>query len=94
VAALSGWVRHNTAPCCCLVITQLTLFLFAATAYAAANACSPSSPARTRSDGIVRWVKKKTGPAAADMADKAALAAAEKEAEVLVLGYFTETKVR
>lgn len=38
-------------------------------------------------------MKKKTGPAAADMADKAALAAAEKEAEVLVLGYFTETKV-
>jgi hypothetical protein len=45
------------------------------------------------SDGIVRWVKKKTGPAAADMADKAALTAAEKEAEVIVLGYFTEKKV-
>jgi protein disulfide-isomerase A1 len=43
-------------------------------------------------DGIVRWVKKKTGPAAADMADKAALTAAEKEAEVIVLGYFTEKK--
>lgn len=45
------------------------------------------------SDGIVRWVKKKTGPAAADLADKAALTAAEKEAEVIVLGYFTEAKV-
>lgn len=45
------------------------------------------------SDGIIRWVKKKTGPPAADMADKAALTAAEKEAEVLVLGYFTELKV-
>lgn len=45
------------------------------------------------SDGIVRWVKKKTGPPAADMADKAALTAAEKEAEVIVLGYFTEAKV-
>jgi hypothetical protein len=38
-------------------------------------------------------VKKKTGPAAADLADKAALTAAEKEAEVIVLGYFTEAKV-
>jgi hypothetical protein len=45
------------------------------------------------SDGIVRWVKKKTGPAAADIADKTALTAAEKEAEVIVLGYFTEKKV-
>jgi protein disulfide-isomerase A1 len=43
-------------------------------------------------EGIVRWVKKKTGPAAADLADKAALTAAEKEAEVIVLGYFTEAK--
>jgi hypothetical protein len=38
-------------------------------------------------------VKKKTGPAAADLADKAALTGAEKEAEVIVLGYFTEAKV-
>lgn len=45
------------------------------------------------SEGIVRWVKKKSGPAAADLADKAALTAAEKEAEVIVLGYFTEAKV-
>jgi len=37
-------------------------------------------------------VKKKTGPPAADLADKAALTAAEKDAEVIVLGYFTETK--
>ena len=41
----------------------------------------------------MRWVKKKTGPPAADIADKAALTAAEKDAEVIVLGYFTETKV-
>jgi len=43
-------------------------------------------------DGIVKWVKKKTGPAAADLADKAALTAAEKDAEVILLGYFTEAK--
>lgn len=57
------------------------------------STCPLLPPLPHTSDGIVRWVKKKTGPAAADMADKAALAAAEKEAEVLVLGYFTETKV-
>lgn len=45
------------------------------------------------SDGIVRWVKKKTGPAAATIEDKAGLEAAEKESEVLVLGYFKELKV-
>jgi len=46
------------------------------------------------SDGIIRWVKKKTGPPAADVADKAALTAVEKDAEVVILGYFTEFKVR
>jgi hypothetical protein len=48
---------------------------------------------RSTSDGIVRWVKKKTGPAAAEVADKDALAAAEKGAEVLAVGYFKEYKV-
>lgn len=42
----------------------------------------------------MRWVKKKTGPAAATLEDKAALAAAEKDSEVLVLGYFKDFKVR
>jgi hypothetical protein len=46
------------------------------------------------SAGITRWVQKKTGPAAATLADKDALAAAEKGAEVLVLGYFKDFKVR
>jgi hypothetical protein len=39
-------------------------------------------------------VQKKTGPAAATLEDKDALAAAEKGAEVLVLGYFKDFKVR
>lgn len=43
-------------------------------------------------DGIVRWVKKKTGPAAATLESKDALAAAEKESEVLVVGYFKAFK--
>uniref|UniRef100_A0A383VY14 Protein disulfide-isomerase n=1 Tax=Tetradesmus obliquus TaxID=3088 RepID=A0A383VY14_TETOB len=42
--------------------------------------------------GISRWVQKKTGPAAATLADKDALEAAEKGAEVLVLGYFKDFK--
>jgi hypothetical protein len=45
------------------------------------------------SAGITRWVQKKTGPAAATVADKDALTAAEKGAEVLVLGYFKDFKV-
>lgn len=49
--------------------------------------------ARRRSDGITRWVKKKTGPAAATIEDKDGLAKAEKESEVLVLGYFKDFKV-
>jgi hypothetical protein len=40
----------------------------------------------------VRWIKKKTGPAAAPLADKAALDEAEK-AEVIVVAYFKELKV-
>jgi len=43
-------------------------------------------------DGIVRWIKKKTGPAAATLASKDDLAAQEKEAEVLVVGYFKDFK--
>eukprot|EP00775_Hariotina_reticulata_P003132 gene3132-3410_t len=43
-------------------------------------------------DGIVKWLKKKTGPAAATLADKDALATAEKDNEVLVLGYFKDFK--
>lgn len=39
-------------------------------------------------------MQKKTGPAAATLEDKDALAAAEKGAEVLVLGYFKHFKVR
>jgi protein disulfide-isomerase A1 len=44
------------------------------------------------SEGIVRWVKKKTGPAAATIEDKDALTAAEKDAEVIVIGYFKDFK--
>ncbi|KAI8470781.1 MAG: protein disulfide isomerase 1 [Monoraphidium minutum] len=39
-------------------------------------------------EGIVRWIKKKTGPAAVALADKDALAEAEKEHEVVVVAYF------
>lgn len=42
----------------------------------------------------MRWIKKKTGPAAATLADKDALAAAEKEHEVIAVAYFKELKVR
>lgn len=55
--------------------------------------CLAHAPLSPRSDGIVRWVKKKTGPAAADVADKDALTAAEKGAEVLAIGFFKELKV-
>lgn len=44
------------------------------------------------SDGIVRWVKKKTGPAAATIDAKDGLSAAEKESEVIVIGYFKDFK--
>jgi hypothetical protein len=53
----------------------------------------PSLP-KQNSEGIVRWVKKKTGPAAATLADKDALAAAEKEHEIIVVAYYKELKVR
>eukprot|EP00879_Flechtneria_rotunda_P002799 GHRR01003008.1.p1 GENE.GHRR01003008.1~~GHRR01003008.1.p1 ORF type:complete len:358 (+),score=133.02 GHRR01003008.1:179-1252(+) len=43
-------------------------------------------------DGIARWIKKKTGPAAATIEDKDSLAAAEKESEVVVIGYFKDFK--
>lgn len=39
-------------------------------------------------DDIVRWVKKKTGPATTEVADVAALEKAEKENKVFVLGFF------
>ena len=42
----------------------------------------------------MRWIKKKTGPPAAKLADKDALAAAEKASEVLVVAYFKDLKVR
>eukprot|EP00878_Enallax_costatus_P040642 GHUV01046972.1.p1 GENE.GHUV01046972.1~~GHUV01046972.1.p1 ORF type:complete len:251 (-),score=40.12 GHUV01046972.1:287-1039(-) len=44
-------------------------------------------------EGIVRWVKKKTGPAAATIEDKDGLSAAEKDSEVIVIGYFKDFKV-
>jgi protein disulfide-isomerase A1 len=43
-------------------------------------------------DGIVRWVKKKTGPAAVTLASKDDLTEQEKGAEVVVVGYFKELK--
>jgi hypothetical protein len=49
---------------------------------------------RPCSSGISRWVQKKTGPAAATLEDKDALEKAEKGADVLVLGYFKDFKVR
>ncbi len=45
-------------------------------------------------DGIVQWVKKKTGPPATTVEDKDTVKAAEEAAEVLVLGYFKDFKVR
>jgi len=50
------------------------------------------TPKHQNSDGIARWIKKKTGPAAATLADAAALTAAEKDAAVLVVGYFKDLK--
>ena len=41
----------------------------------------------------MRWIKKKTGPAAATLETKDALAALEKENEVVVLGYFKKFEV-
>lgn len=41
----------------------------------------------------MRWIKKKTGPAAEALKDKDALAAAEKEHEVIVVAYFKDLKV-
>lgn len=46
------------------------------------------------SEGITAWVKKKTGPAAVTLGSAAELEKLEKEAEVLVLGYFKALKVR
>jgi protein disulfide-isomerase A1 len=43
-------------------------------------------------EGIIRWIKKKTGPPAETLADKDALAKAEKAHEVLVVAYFKELK--
>ncbi|KIY97413.1 prolyl 4-hydroxylase, beta polypeptide [Monoraphidium neglectum] len=43
-------------------------------------------------DGIVQWVKKKTGPPATKLADKKALEEAEKANPVLFVGYFKELK--
>jgi protein disulfide-isomerase A1 len=40
----------------------------------------------------VRWVKKKTGPPAATLEAKADLDKAEKEGEVVVVGYFKDFK--
>ena len=55
---------------------------------------SARASAAALSEGIVRWIKKKTGPAAEKLADKDALAAAEKAHEVVVVAYFKELKVR
>lgn len=41
-------------------------------------------------ESIVRWVKKKTGPPAITIATEAELEAAEKNNDVLVLGYFSK----
>lgn len=43
-------------------------------------------------DGIAKWVKKRTGPAAIKLEDTDGLAAVEKEADVVALGYFKELK--
>lgn len=42
----------------------------------------------------MRWIKKKTGPAAQALKDKDALAEAEKAHEVVAVAYFKELKVR
>ncbi|PSC75600.1 disulfide isomerase-like 1-4 [Micractinium conductrix] len=39
-------------------------------------------------DDIVRWIKKKTGPATTEIADVEALEKAKKESTVILLGYF------
>ena len=47
-----------------------------------------------RSDGIVKWVKRKTGPFAATIASADQLASMEKDAAVVVLGFFSAFEVR
>jgi hypothetical protein len=53
----------------------------------------PFTPPPSPSEGIVRWIKKKTGPPAEKLADKDALDAAEKANEVVVLAYYKDLKV-
>ena len=43
---------------------------------------------------IVRWVKKKTGPPAITIETEQELETAEKDNEVIVLGYFEKFEVR
>ena len=46
------------------------------------------------SESIIRWVKKKTGPAAVTVDTPEALAALEKESAVIAVGYFAAFEVR
>ena len=55
--------------------------------YRPTHTCSCPSPPR-RSDEIVRWVKKKTGPATTEVSTVEALEAAQKESSVSVLAFF------
>lgn len=54
---------------------------------------APVLACRPRSDGIVKWVGKKTGPPTHVVDTEAKLAELEKENAVLVVGYFKEAKV-
>lgn len=45
------------------------------------------------SDGIVRWVKKKTGPPAETLTSVAELEALEASNEVVLVGYFKKFEV-
>lgn len=72
----------------------MTTFAVSALLCSFTNSVPVPASCLTCSDGIVRWVKKKTGPAAATIEDKDGLAAAEKESEVIVIGYFKDFKVR
>lgn len=55
------------------------------------KACAPCSPAC--SDGIVGWVKKKTGPPAITVDSTDKLKEVEADNAVIVVGYFEKLEV-
>lgn len=77
-----GWVVEGVGGC--LVVEKGALSL---------NCSGPPPPTRhptlhsSHSDDIIRWVKKKTGPATTEVATAEALEAAQKESKVVVLAF-------